>query len=59
MQKISEQGYTKIQKTAKYSMCAVITKQLKALDITPSETVFAFVEEVDGVKRIVIEKVEA
>lgn len=54
---ISEPNYTPVQKTGGSSLTVILTKQLKALGIKEKDKVYTAVEEVDGKKRIVIERV--
>jgi len=55
---IKQQTYTKIQKVGPYSLCAVMTKQIKELGLVQGEKVYCCVEEIDGKKRIVVEGAE-
>lgn len=55
---ISNQSYTKVQSSGGYSLMVKLTEQLKELGISKGDKVYTAVEEKDGKKRIIIEKVE-
>jgi len=53
---IKEQSYTKVQIVGGYSLCVVMTNQLKELGIKQGDKVYCCVEEIDGKKRIIVER---
>ena len=56
--KIENHSCTKIQKAGKYSLCAIMTEQLKELGIKQGDKVYCCVEVINGKKRIVVEGVK-
>lgn len=55
---IKTQSYTKIQVAGKYSLYAVLTEQLKELELSQGDKVYCCVEVVNGKKRIIVEGVK-
>jgi len=55
---ISNQSFTNVQPTGKYSLYVVLTKQIKELGIKQGSKVYCCVEEKEGKKRIIVEGVE-
>lgn len=55
---IFNQKYLKIQKAGLRGLCAPITTHAKELGIDKGDKVFIYCEEVDGKRKIVIERID-